>query len=184
MGLLQTLLRPDSEERELGERMVIAKAANALQVGEFQLLQLAYHDWFGKDLPETLISQLFSAYMLAGQVPPWARHYARKINVLSDKGQLHDYAPGFHVYDHDYHTYVPEGARRFWGAVAMLVGAIGGAIILASLSIGTPTSMFPPYLDETELRPRGEAVVDGRADDIQNNSTLPDMGVVGAGKTR
>ena len=64
MNLLQTLMRPDREEMELGERTLVAKAANILQVGEFQLLQLAYQGWHNRDLPEALVSQLFSSYML------------------------------------------------------------------------------------------------------------------------
>ena len=40
-GFFQTLIQPDREEHP--ERALIARAANLLQVGEFQLLQLAYH---------------------------------------------------------------------------------------------------------------------------------------------
>ena len=69
MNLFQTLMRPDKEESELGERMLVAKAANMLQVGEFQLLQLAYRDWHDKDLSESLITILFSSYMLKDEVP-------------------------------------------------------------------------------------------------------------------
>ena len=41
---IRTLLRPDREETNLGADE-IARAANILQIGEFQLLQLAYKDW-------------------------------------------------------------------------------------------------------------------------------------------
>lgn len=44
MNFWETLLHPDKEELENPERRVIANAANILQVGEFQLLQLAYRD--------------------------------------------------------------------------------------------------------------------------------------------
>ncbi|MCH7542778.1 MAG: hypothetical protein IIB65_03995, partial [Proteobacteria bacterium] len=44
-NLFQTLMRPDREESE--QRAEVARAANLLQLGEFQLLQLAYHDWHG-----------------------------------------------------------------------------------------------------------------------------------------
>ena len=36
-----TMLKPDHEELEMKERLVVISAANQLQVGEFQLLQLA-----------------------------------------------------------------------------------------------------------------------------------------------
>lgn len=42
MGLLKTLFNPEHDEHP--ERAEIARAANLLQVGEFQLLQLAYKD--------------------------------------------------------------------------------------------------------------------------------------------
>ena len=75
IGLFQTLLRPDREEDP--ERTIVARAANILQVGEFQLLQLAYEDWYGKAMSPELSDRLFRAYMMQGEVPVWARHYAR-----------------------------------------------------------------------------------------------------------
>jgi len=176
MNLFQTLMRPDKEESELGERMLVAKAANALQVGEFQLLQLAYRDWHDKDLPESLITVLFSSYMLKDEVPHWARHYARKIIDAEAKGVLNDNDASFHDYDHDYHTSVPGGVRRFWLAVGVLFIIIGGAIALSDLSTMKSASMFPPYLDEEDLQIKNTSVPYGRADDLPVNSSLPDMG--------
>ncbi len=49
MNLFETLFHPDREEHP--ERKEVARAANLLQVGEFQLLQLAYKDWFDKEIP-------------------------------------------------------------------------------------------------------------------------------------
>ena len=56
INFIKTLVRPDQEEDP--ERTVVARAANILQVGEFQLLQLAYHDWYGQELPAALCDQL------------------------------------------------------------------------------------------------------------------------------
>lgn len=170
MNLFQTLMRPDKEELEHGERVLIAKAANILQVGEFQLLQLAYRDWHNKDLPEALVSQLFSSYMLKNEVPHWARHYARKILDAEEKGALNDNEPSFHDYDHDYHTSVPNGKRNFWIAVAILTTVLGGAIALSDLAVVRAAGMFPPYLDQEDLKPQRPEAPYGRAD------SLPDMG--------
>ena len=63
----QTLIRPDREES--AQRAEVAKAANLLQVGEFQFLQLAYSEWHGEEMSEELINHLFMAYMLYDQVP-------------------------------------------------------------------------------------------------------------------
>ena len=72
-SFLRTLLRPDREETN-PEAAEVAQAANILQIGEFQLLQLAYRDWHSAELPETLTDKLFACYMLRKQVPHWTRH--------------------------------------------------------------------------------------------------------------
>jgi hypothetical protein len=99
MNFFKVLMNPDQEEKELGEQVIVAKAANLLQVGEFQLLQLAYVDWHGEELGEEMASVLIKSYMIEHQVPPWARHYARKIMALSESGQLDDSEPSDHRYD-------------------------------------------------------------------------------------
>lgn len=152
LGLWETLLHPDREEMESKERLVVIEAANQLQVGEFQLLQLAYREWHGKDLPETLVARLFSDYMLRDEVPHWARHYARNIIDGCEKGVIDENAASYHRYDHDYTTFEPGGPRRFCIAVGCLILFLGGGIILADLSAGKRASMFPPYLDQTDIR--------------------------------
>lgn len=151
MNFFKTLLHPDREELENGERVLIARAANILQVGEFQLLQLAYREWFGHDLPEAKVSQLFTSYMLHDAVPHWARHYARQIIELDDQGRLDDADPDWHRYDSDYQTAVPHGRRQFAVAVAAIVILVGGGILLAELSVGPSQSRLPPYFDKKEL---------------------------------
>lgn len=70
MTLLQAFIRPDREEN--ARRAEVARAANLLQVGELQFLQLAYDEWRGREMPEDLINRLFTAYMLHDQTPWWA----------------------------------------------------------------------------------------------------------------
>jgi len=152
MNLWRTLLRPDEEELELGERTLVSKAANILQVGEFQLLQLAYRDWFGRDLPEALVSRLFSSYMLDSEVPHWARSYARQILDEDAAGRIDDARAEYHVYDHDYRSSVDRGKRRFVTAVAVLSLAVGGAIWLAGKTAVNPAVRFPPYVGADEIR--------------------------------
>ena len=61
MNFFRVLLNPQSEEDEAGERVQVSAAANVLQVGEVQFLQLAYHEWFGEDMPEPSMANLFPA---------------------------------------------------------------------------------------------------------------------------
>lgn len=148
-SFLQTLLRPDHEDDP--ERLIVIRAANILQVGEFQLLQLAYFDWHGRELPEHLTNDMFSAYMIRGVIPGWARHYARQIIALDENGQLNANDPAYHRYDRNYVVSVPDGVRKFWVVSLILVAMLGGGILLGSLSTGTGTSVLPPYFERGEL---------------------------------
>ena len=60
-GLLKTLIKPDWDDNP--KRSEILHAANLLQIGEFQLIQLAYKVWYREDLPEDKINNIFSEYM-------------------------------------------------------------------------------------------------------------------------
>ena len=146
-----TLLKPDHEELEMKERLVVISAANQLQVGEFQLLQLAYREWYGEDLPEALVAKLFTSYMLHHQVPHWARHYARRILEGYERGEVDDSEPKFHRYDHDYHTSVPQGVQRFCVAAAGVFIAVFGSIYIADQVVDEPASLLPPYFEKKDL---------------------------------
>ncbi len=136
------------------DRLVVISAANQLQIGEFQLLQLAYRDWYDKDLPEALVSELFTSYMLQNHVPHWARHYARGIIEGYEKGELDDNARSFHRYDHEYNTSVPRGVQRFCVATAGVIFAIFGSIYVANQVVSQSTSLLPPYFEEKDFRAR------------------------------
>ena len=86
-GLLKTLIKPDWNENP--KKSLIIQAANLLQIGEFQLIQLAYKSWYSKELPEDRINNIFTAYMLTGIIPIWVTYYAGDILKL-DKANLLD----------------------------------------------------------------------------------------------
>lgn len=145
----KTLMRPDREEDP--ERSEVARAANILQVGEFQVLQLAYHEWYGEELPEHLSDRLFRSYMLYGDVPAWARDYAQRIIRQDEIGLIDERDPGYHRYDREYVTHVPQGVRHFVVA-CMILAVIGtGLVVLAETANVNATSLFPPYIDTSEV---------------------------------
>ena len=148
-GLFKTLLRPDREEDP--ERTIVARAANILQVGEFQLLQLAYADWYGQDMPGEMSGQLFHDYMLKNEVPVWARHFARWVIRQDEIGQLEIHDPRYHRFDHDYVTHVPQGLRKFITASMIVVFLMGAAILAGHMSGVESTSVLPPYFDSGEF---------------------------------
>ncbi len=150
-GFFETLIRPDQDDdSECGE---IARAANLLQIGEFQLLQLAYFSWHGQEMGEQESNATFQTYMIGGLVPAWARHYARQIIARAELGDLEDVDPKYHRYDSEYFHAVPLGARRLAVAVACLVLVVGGGILVGHLAPPGSTSILPPYFDEKELTP-------------------------------
>jgi hypothetical protein len=154
---VHTLLHPDQEEEGNGERAEVAKAANILQVGEFQLLQLAYHKWHGEDLPTALVDRLFAAYMLRDIVPIWARHYARGIVEDDACGLINANDPFYHRYDHNYVTHVPQGIKRFCLAALTLIVLVGGGLWLGNEVAENPAGILPPYFDQEDL-PRSDGV--------------------------
>lgn len=151
-NLLQTLLRPDRDDRS--DRDDVAEAANLLQIGEFQLLQLAYAAWHGQEMPASQTNSLFEQYMFGEEVPVWARHYARDIIEKAEQGELDDSQPSFHRYDCDYYRTPPQGGRRFGLAVFWIVMAMAGSLAVVQLAPATnATSVLPPFFDAEHLEP-------------------------------
>jgi len=150
MNLFDTLFHPDREEHPESEE--VARAANLLQVGEFQLLQLAYKDWFDKEMPPRECDRLFGDYMLRNDVPHWARHYARRIIGLDAAGTLDDHDAAYHRYDPQYRTVNPEGVRKFCMEAVLIVAVLGGGLWFSHLPLEQHTSqMFPPYVSDRDI---------------------------------
>jgi hypothetical protein len=151
MNFFETLIHPDKEEAEFAEKAIILSAANLLQVGEFQLLQLAYRDWFARDLNEDAANRLFSAYMLQNQVPFWARHYARRLLEREDKGLIDENDPAYHRYDNYYERIVSKDRAALF-LLLLVVGFIfGGSFYVAAVADFSATSLLPPYFGADEL---------------------------------
>ena len=149
LGLFKTLMRPDQEEDPA--LTIVARAANILQVGEFQLLQLAYFEWHDEELPREECDAVFRLYMLKGEIPAWARHYARKIIQADEAGAVEDGDPAFHRYDHNYVTHVPKGVRHFCIASMCLAFFLVSGLLVGALSGTEATSILPPYFEPGQL---------------------------------
>lgn len=145
-SLLRTLMKPDHDDDP--EKSLIATAANILQIGEFQLLQLAHHEWHGKDLEPDKLDRLFAAYMLHSEVTPWMRHYARGIVDTYERGEIDIDDPSWHRYDHVYTRQVSHGRMRFIAACLVVVLVLVGTIWFSQMQVGSGGgSVFPPYFD-------------------------------------
>ena len=109
-GLLKTLIKPDWDDNP--KRSEILHAANLLQIGEFQLIQLAYKIWYKEDLPEDKINKIFSEYMVTGLIPIWVTYYAKDILKLNQANVLDSYNEKYHVYDHEFGAYIYDNKQR------------------------------------------------------------------------
>ena len=147
MNLIDLVFFPDREETK--NKSDICKAANILQIGEFQLLQLAYYDWYGTELPENKFNSLFHAYTCREYVPMWARHYARKILDLDQQGLLYDLDPHYHRYD--IVPPPPPQKNDFLYACLLCLGVLFGTILLATLFTNESITQFPPYFERATI---------------------------------
>jgi len=155
-GLLKTLIKPDWEDNP--KRSEILHAANLLQIGEFQLIQLAYKDWYKEDLPESKISKIFSEYMVTGIIPIWVTHYANDILKLNKAKVLDSYNKKYHVYDHEFGDYIPDEKQRKRRGIfyAIIIGVVfvGSHYMAASyVSIEESASSYPPYIEKKVVYP-------------------------------
>jgi hypothetical protein len=155
-GLLKTLIKPDWDDNP--KRSEILHAANLLQIGEFQLIQLAYKVWYNENLSEDKINKIFSEYMITGIIPIWVTYYAKDILKLNQANVLDDYNEKYHIYDHEFGKYIHnEQQRRRRGVLY--------AIIIALVFIGShymainyvedeeSASFYPPYIEKRVIYP-------------------------------
>tara|TARA_B100000029_G_scaffold502808_1_gene578709 strand:- start:534 stop:1034 length:501 start_codon:yes stop_codon:yes gene_type:complete len=153
-GLLKTLVKPDWEDNP--KRTEILHAANLLQIGEFQLIQLAYKIWFKNDLPEEKINKIFSEYMVNGIIPIWVTHYAKDILKLEKANVLNSYDEKYHVYDHEFGDYIQNESQRkrrgiFYALIILFVFI--ASHYMAANYVEEPAGFYPPYVEKRVVYP-------------------------------
>lgn len=146
MNLFDTLVNPAADD--CPERSLVAHAANLLQIGEFQILQLAFAEAFAREMREGEGNALFRSFMMFNEVPPWVLSYARRIVALDDARVLDDADPAYHRYDVDDGKRLPDGLARFLVAVTVIAGTLGGGLAMASYAAKCTNSILPPCFDE------------------------------------
>ena len=153
-GLLKTLVKPDWDDNP--KRSEILNAANLLEVGEFQLIQLAYKVWYKKDLPEDKINKIFSEYMVNGIIPIWVIYYARDIIKLDKAKVLNSYEEKYHVYDHEFGGYIYNDDHRkrlgiFYATIIAIVFIT--THYMAANYVEEPAGFYPPYIEKSVVYP-------------------------------
>ena len=153
-GFLKTLAKSDWDDNP--KKSEILNAANILQIGEFQLIQLAYKVWYREELPEEKIDKIFSEYMITGIIPIWVTYYARDILKLDKANVLNSYDKKYHIYDHEFGAYIyDEKQRRKRGIfyTIIVVFVFIATHFWAANYFEEPAGFFPPYIEKSVVFP-------------------------------
>jgi hypothetical protein len=153
-GLLKTLVKPDWDDNP--KRSEILNAANILQIGEFQLIQLAYKVWYREELSEDKIDKIFSEYMVNGIIPIWVTYYAKDILKLDKANVLNSYDEKYHTYDHEFGAYIyDEKQRRNRGILytSIVIFVFIVTHFWAANYFEEPAGFFPPYIEKSVVYP-------------------------------
>ncbi len=66
----------------------VLRASSVLSVGEFRIFEIAYEAWHGEAGEEKMIEEHFIGYMFNDIVPPWVRHFCKKVMKQDNEGSL------------------------------------------------------------------------------------------------
>ena len=155
-GLLKTLVKPDWDDNP--KRSEILDAANLLQIGEFQLIQLAYKVWYMEELPEHRIDKIFSEYMVTGIIPIWVTYYAKDILKLNQANVLDSYNEKYHVYDHEFGAYIYDNKQRrkrgvVYATIIAIVFIASHYMAINYVNDEESASFYPPYIEKRVVYP-------------------------------
>ncbi|MCZ6474019.1 MAG: hypothetical protein O6934_11320 [SAR324 cluster bacterium] len=140
---------------ELGEMdniedNLLAEASNRLDVGEFQVFQLSYNEWHGNDLEPKRMEQMFFDYLTENKLPPWARHYARRIIDLDDQGKLEH--TDLHYHRYDVNRADPLNIKKGLTTIIAVTLFMAAFLIISSILLDKsredlPRCYFPPCIN-------------------------------------
>ena len=155
-GLVKTLIKPDWDDNP--KRSEILHAANLLQIGEFQLIQLAFKVWYQKDLPEKKINKIFSEYMVNGIIPIWVTYYARDIIKMEKANVLNSFDDKYHVYDHEFGENIKDEQKRkkrgiFYALVIGFVFVASHYMAIRYVNDEGSAGFYPPYVEKSVVYP-------------------------------
>ncbi len=87
---IRQFLRRLEQERNppLTDIDYVAISAGLLQVSEFRFFQVAYADWYGREISTPSLEPIFTRYMFDNVVPHWVRRLTRIVLSRSKEGTL------------------------------------------------------------------------------------------------
>ena len=155
-GFFKTLLKPDWDDDP--KRSEIIYAANLIQVGEFQLIQLAYKSWYRQELSEDKVNKIFSEYMYRNITPIWVRYYAKDIIKLDNVNVLNGYDERYHVYDHEFGAYIYDNKQRrrrgvLYATIISFVFIATHYMAINYVGDNESAGFYPPYIEKQVVYP-------------------------------
>jgi hypothetical protein len=84
---MQQLIRPFDYHVPADVRHV-AEAARVLRIRETEVFEHAHAWWYQRDISPATLDRSFAGYLLRQRVPPWVRHYCRRVLNLAAVGRL------------------------------------------------------------------------------------------------
>ena len=154
--LVRTIIKPDWDDNP--KRSEILYAANLLQIGEFQLIQLAYKVWYKEKLPEDKINKIFNEYMITGIIPIWVTYYANDILKLDRANVLDSYNEKYHVYDHEFGAYIYNNQQRrrrgiLYATIIAFVFIASHYMAINYVEDEESAGFYPPYIEKRVVFP-------------------------------
>ena len=155
-SFFKTLIKPDWDDAP--KKTEIIQAANLIQIGEFQLIQLAYKVWYKENLPENKINKIFEEYMIRGIIPIWVTYYAKDIIKLDDANVLNGYDEKYHIFDHEFGEYIYDNKHRKrrgiqYATIIILVFIITHFMAIKYVEVEESASFYPPYIEKRIIYP-------------------------------
>ena len=155
-NLLKTLIKPDWDDNP--KRSEILSAANILQIGEFQLIQLAYKVWYKENLPENRINKIFEEYMVRGIIPIWVTYYANDIIKLNTANVLNGYDEKYHIYDYEFGTYIQDDKQRrrrgiLYATIIAIIFVTSHYMAIHYVKDEGSAGFYPPYIEKRVVYP-------------------------------
>lgn len=68
----------------------VIEAAAILEIPEYDLLAMAFREWYGRSPRRADLDALFGPYMFDGVTPFWAVSLARQVIALHEQGRLRE----------------------------------------------------------------------------------------------
>ena len=68
--------------------VLVAETAGLLEITEFRLFQLAFKEWYGREIRDYEAEDYFTDFMYFDRVPFWVRRFCHRIQNLHEVGRL------------------------------------------------------------------------------------------------